>query len=73
VETHGDRLYTVAAQTLLLYSLADMKALIASYRLEIDGRSSGLITNNNLFVTIENMFYVYKLTSSETDPLKLVA
>lgn len=73
VETHGDRLYTQAAQSLLVYSLADLRAPIASYTLEINGRSSGLITNNHLYMTIDNLFLVYKLNSSESEPLQLVA
>jgi hypothetical protein len=63
-----DRLYTVADQTLYVYSMSDHTSPIATYQLASEKYFSGIIANNHLYLGGRNL-QVFEMTASITQPL----
>jgi hypothetical protein len=61
-------LYTVADETLFVYSMSDHTSNIATYRLW-RGCKSGIITDNHLYLGGNMKLFVFEVTTSLTHPL----
>ena len=71
VYLNGDRLYTERGENLYVYSLSDLSSPIATYPL--GGRCrSGIITDNRLYLGGYYKLHIFEVTTSITQPLKLV-
>ena len=64
----GGRLYTVADETLYLYSLGDLTSPSATYLL-VDMCLSALIIDNCLYLGGKNKLHIFKVTPSLSEPL----
>ena len=64
-----DRLYTVANETLYVYSMNKLKSPIATYQLASDC-DTGMIINERLYLGGHRSLCVFKVTDSLTRPLK---
>ena len=70
VYLNGDILYTVRGYNLYVYSLSDLSSPIATYPL--GGRCpSGIINDNRLYLSGWKL-HIFEVTTSITQPLKLV-
>ena len=67
----GDRLYTEVDQTLRVYSVGDLSSPSASYPLG-GFCSSGLITDNRLYLGGVSKLHIFEVTPSLTEPLTRV-
>ena len=71
VYLNGDRLYTERGDNLFVYSLSDLSSLIATYPL--GGLCcSGIIADNRLYLGGYKKLYIFEVSTSITQPLKLV-
>jgi hypothetical protein len=72
VYLNGDRLYTERGENLYVHSLSDLSSPIATYPLG-GGCSSGIITDNRLYLGGIIGLHIFEVTTSITQPLMLVA
>jgi hypothetical protein len=61
-------LYTVADETLYVYSMSDHTSNIATYQLDW-GCRSGIIAENHLYLGGSMKLFVFEVTTSLTHPL----
>ena len=72
VYLNGDRLYTGRGENLYVYSFSDLSSPIATYPLG-GGCCSGIIAGNRLYLSgYERKLHIFEVTTSMTQPLKLV-
>jgi hypothetical protein len=64
----GDRLYAKPKYSLYVYSVSDHKSPIATYQLK-GLCSSGIITDNHLYLSDFDRLYVFEVTTSVNQPL----